>query len=122
VGDGVWGCAVVFFIVNIYDIDGGDEWSAYFEDLDIWVRTYLGSGGDSKMWVVAGHIGSCAVRFSVTAGGGRRRRKSGCVLAYLGSLMLTSWTRMMSLFLPAVFSRVFKDVVLQFTLCEVILM
>jgi hypothetical protein len=49
VGDSIWGYGIVFFIVDNYDVDGGDEWSAYFKDLDIWVYTYVGSGGDLKV-------------------------------------------------------------------------
>jgi hypothetical protein len=78
VGDGVWGRGIVFFIVDVYDVDGGDKWSAYFEDLDIWVRTYIGSGGDSKVWVAAGHIGGSTVRFSVTAGGQEEEKVRVC--------------------------------------------
>jgi hypothetical protein len=49
--------------------------------LDIWVRTYVGSGGDSEVWVAAGYIGGCAVRFSVTTGGQEEEkiRVCGCV-------------------------------------------
>jgi hypothetical protein len=37
--------------------------------LDIWVSTYIGSGGNSKVWVVAGYIGGYVVHFSITTGG-----------------------------------------------------
>jgi hypothetical protein len=72
---------MVFFIVDVYDVDGGDKWSAYFEDLDIWVRTYVRSGGDSKVWVAAGYIGGSVVRFSVTMGGQEEEkvRVCGCI-------------------------------------------
>jgi hypothetical protein len=43
------------------------------------------------------------------------------MVVYLGSSIFASWTRIMSVVLPAVFSRVFRTVELQFTLYKMIL-
>jgi hypothetical protein len=76
--------------------------------------------GVTQMWGSRREM-YAAVRVTLwCAHGGSNKRKSGCVVAYLGSFTLTSCMSTMSVVGPAVFSSVVRVVALRFVLWDTI--
>jgi hypothetical protein len=66
----------LFFIVQVEDVQWGDEGSPHFEDLDIGVLAYVRSGSDMEVGVVMGDVGGRVVG-SVSTIRGKEEEKVG---------------------------------------------